>query len=282
METSPDYFRTLQIPLLKGRVFTARDGAGAPRVALINESMARRFFPGEDPLGARLQADLREGLVHEDFIDDQPRTIVGVVGDVKDARRGLRREIGPLMYVPYGQHLGGVYPMLGPWGTRAKKTARASHSGEPAEPGGSGVDPDLVPYDIMTMDAVLADSAAQEEFWMQLLGLFAGLGVALAAIGFYGVISFAVAQRTHELGIRTALGAKRIDVFTLIVRRGLVLALLGVAIGIPTAVALTRVIASQLFGRHPDRSDDLLRPPPPCSSASRCWPAPSRPVGRRK
>ena len=123
METSPDYFRTLQIPLLKGRVFTARDGAGAPRVALINESMARRFFPGEDPLGARLQADLREGLVHEDFIDDQPRTIVGVVGDVKDARRGLRREIGLLMYVPYGQHLGGVYPMLGPWGTRAKNSS---------------------------------------------------------------------------------------------------------------------------------------------------------------
>ena len=98
------------------------------------------------------------------------------------------------------------------------------------------------------MDALLADSAAQEEFWMQLLGLFAGLGVALAAIGLYGVISYAVAQRIHELGVRTALGATRTDVFTLIVRQGFVLALLGVAIGIPAAVALTRVIASRLFG----------------------------------
>ncbi len=113
------------------------------------------------------------------------------------------------------------------------------------------VDPNLVPYDIMTMDARLADSAAQEEFWMLLLGLFAGLAVALAVIGLYGVISYAVAQRTHELGVRAALGATRSDVFTLIVRRGLVLALLGVAIGIPAAVALTRLIASQLFGVTP-------------------------------
>ena len=115
----------------------------------------------------------------------------------------------------------------------------------------AAVDPDLVPSSIMTMDALLAGSAQQEKFWLQLLGLFAALAVALAAIGFYGVISFAVAQRTHELGIRTALGAKRTDVFTLIVRRGLVLALLGVAIGIPAAVALTGVIASQLFGVTP-------------------------------
>ena len=104
---------------------------------------------------------------------------------------------------------------------------------------------------IMTMNALLASSTVQDKFWMQLLGLFAGLAVALAAIGLYGVISYAVAQRTHELGIRTALGAKRTDVFTLIVRRGLVLALLGVAIGIPAAVALTRVIASRLFGVTP-------------------------------
>jgi putative ABC transport system permease protein len=110
------------------------------------------------------------------------------------------------------------------------------------------VDPDLVPYDISTMNALLADSAQQEEFWMLLLGLFAGLAVALAAIGLYGVISYAVTQRTHELGVRTALGATRADVLTLIVRQGLVLVLLGVAIGIPAAVALNRVIASRLFG----------------------------------
>ena len=250
VEISPDYVRTLQIPLLKGRVFTARDAAGAPGVAIINETMARQFFPGEDPIGARLQADLRGRVVHEDLIADRPRTIVGVVGDVK---RRLRSETGPLMYVPYGQHLD-VYSAIQSWTIRAFKRLVIRTAADPLSLAGAvrtamaDVDPDVVPYDIRTMDALLADSAQEEKFWMQLVGLFAGLGVALAAIGLYGVIAYAVAQRTHELGVRTALGATRTDVFTLVVRQGLVLALLGVAIGIPAAVALTRVIASRLFG----------------------------------
>ena len=249
-ETSPDYFRTLRIPLLKGRVFTARDAAGAPGVAIINETMARQFFPGEDPIGARLQADLRGRVVHEDLIADRPRTIVGVVGDVK---RRLRSETGPLMYVPYGQHLD-VYSAIQSWTIRAFKRLVIRTAADPLSLAGAvrtamaDVDPDVVPYDIRTMDALLADSAQEEKFWMQLVGLFAGLGVALAAIGLYGVIAYAVAQRTHELGVRTALGATRADVFRLVVRQGLMLALLGVAIGIPAAVALTRVIASRLFG----------------------------------
>ena len=252
-ESSPDYFRTLQVPLLKGRAFTTRDGAGAPGVAVINETMARQLFPGEDPLGARLQADQLRGRVHEDLIADRPRTIVGVVGDVKSS---LRSETGPVLYVPYGQHLD-VLPGGGTWAARAYKRLVIRTAADPLSLAGAvrttmaDVDPDLVPYDIMTMDAQLADSAAQEEFWMQLLGLFAGLAVALAAIGLYGVIAYAVAQRTHELGVRTALGATRANVFTLVVRQGLVLALLGVAIGIPAAVALTRMIASRLFGVTP-------------------------------
>ena len=251
VEISPDYFRTLQIPLLKGRVFTARDASGAPGVAIINETMARQFFPGEDPIGARLQADLRGQVVHEDLLADRPRTIVGVVGDVK--RRGLRSDPSAVMYVPYGQHLD-VYPTVASWTIRARKRLVIRTAADPmslaeaVRTAMTDVDPDLVPANIRTMDALLADSAQQEEFWMRLLGLFAGLAVALAAIGLYGVISYAVAQRTHELGVRTALGATRTDVFTLVVRQGLVLALLGVAIGIPAAVALTRVIASRLFG----------------------------------
>jgi putative ABC transport system permease protein len=254
VETSPDYFRTLQIPLLQGRVFNARDGASAPGVAIINETMARQFFPGEDPLGARLEADLRARIVPEDFIDDRPRTIVGVVGDV---RRQLRSETRPVMYVPYGQPLGDVYPAEGTWNVRAWKRLMIRTAADPLSLVGqvrtaiADVDPDLLPHDIMTLDARLANSAAQEKFWMQLLGLFAGLAVALAVIGLYGVISYAVAQRTHELGVRTALGATRTDVLTLIVRQGLVLVLLGVAIGIPAAVAVTRVIASRLFGVTP-------------------------------
>ena len=241
-------------------------------MAIINETMARQFFPGEDPIGARVQADLlrgpdgrplprrdplrpERGPMREDFIADQPRTIVGVVGDVK---RSLRSDIGPFMYVPYGQHLD-AYPVAGVQGYTVplNKQLVIRTAADPLSLAGAvraamaDVDPNLVPYDIMTMDARLADSAQEEEFWMQLLGLFAGLAVALAVIGLYGVISYAVAQRTHELGVRTALGATRNDVFTLIVRRGLVLALLGVAIGIPAAVALTRLIASQLFGVTP-------------------------------
>ena len=260
-ETSPAYFRTLRIPLLKGRVFTAHDAAGAPGVAIINETMARQFFPGEDPIGARLQADLLRvrGAVFEDLIDDQPRTIVGVVGDVK--RRSLlkdwdgpqvRSDITPFMYVPYGQHLD-VYPRSS-FTVPLNKQLVIRTAADPLRLAGAvraamaDVDPNLVPYDIMTMDARLAGSAQEQRFWMQLLGLFAGLAVALAAIGLYGVIAYAVAQRTHELGVRTALGATRTDVFTLVVHQGLVLALLGVAIGIPAAVALTRVIDSRLFG----------------------------------
>ena len=267
MEISPDYFRTLQVPVRKGRVFTARDAAGALGVAIINETMARQLFAGEDPLGARLQADLRPRVVPEDFINDQPRTIVGVVGDV---RRSLRAETDPLMYVPYRQHL----DVYGGGSSRVPihKRLVIRTAVDPLSLAGAvrtamaDVDPSLVPWKtqmvfgirgstsgpgIMTMDVRLAGSTAQERFWMQLLGLFAGLAVALAAIGLYGVISYAVAQRTHELGIRTALGATRNDVFTLIVRRGLVLALLGVAIGIPAAVALTHLIASRLFGVTP-------------------------------
>ena len=266
MEISPDYFPTLQVPLRKGRVFTARDAAGAPGVAIINETMARQLFAGEDPLGARVQADLRGEFVHEDLIDDQPRTIVGVVGDV---RRSLRYD-DPVMYVPYRQHLD-VYGR-GPARVPNLKTLVIRTAVDPLSLVGAvrtamaDVDPHLVPWEtqmvfgiggstsgdgIMTMDALLASSTVQEKFWMQLLGLFAGLAVALAVIGLYGVIAYAVTQRTHELGIRTALGANRNDVFTLIVRRGLVLALLGVAIGIPAAVALTRLMASQLFGVTP-------------------------------
>ncbi len=160
------------------------------------------------------------------------------------------------MYVPYGQHLD-VYSTRGVWTIRAWKRLVIRTTGDPlrlaeaVRTAMADVDPELVPYDIMTMDALLADSAQEEQFWMQLLGLFAVLAVALAAVGLYGVISYSVAQRTHELGIRTALGATRTDVLTLIVRQGLVLVLLGVAIGIPAAVALTRVIASQLFGVTP-------------------------------
>ena len=168
----------------------------------------------------------------------------------------MRSEIiHPLMYVPYGQHLD-VYPTtpFSAYGVSTNKQLVIRTAADPLSLAGAvraamaDVDPNLVPYDIMTMDTRLAGSAQEEEFWMLLLGLFAGLAVALAAVGLYGVISYAVAQRTHEIGIRTALGATRTDVFTLIVRQGLVLALLGVAIGIPAAVALTRMIASRLIG----------------------------------
>lgn len=193
-------------------------------------------------------------MVHEELVDDRPRTIVGVVGDVK---RQLRSETRPVMYVPYGQEVGDVYAVDGPWNMRAWKRLVIRTAADPLSLAGAvktamaDVDPDLTPYDITTMDALLADTALEERLWMQWLRIFAGLAVALAGVGLYGVVANAVAQRTHEIGVRTTLGATRSDVFTLIVRQGLGLVLLGVGIGIPVALALTRVIASRLVGVTP-------------------------------
>ena len=232
---SPEYFQTMGIQIRAGRPFTSQDGAEAPRVVIINETLARRFFPNEDPIGHRLL-----------FMGNELATIVGVVGDAYN--RGLDSEVYPEVYGPGMQNPKFMGNLLvarvasgqnNPSGLSSLAAAirRQAQAIEPNEPVNQ----------VVTMDERLSNSVAQRRFQMLLLGVFAGLALVIATVGIYGVISYAVSQRTQEIGIRMALGAQAIDVLLMVVWRGMSLALIGVAIGLAAALALTRIIQNLLF-----------------------------------
>ncbi len=233
----PGYFKTLQIPLRRGRVFNDQDNrADAPSVAIINESMAAEFFPGQNPVGKRIatgfdQDDTRK-VIHW-------REIVGVVGNVK--RSTVTEEIHPEYYVPFAQA-----PITMPY-------LALRVSGDPAAYEQSvtravaGIDNEVPVYRFRTVAGGVALASAQPRFQTLLLTAFAAVALLLAAIGLYAVLSYMVAQRTHELGLRMALGAQRGNVLALVMRRGLNLACIGLAIGGIAALLLTRFIASQLY-----------------------------------
>jgi putative ABC transport system permease protein len=227
---SPDYFRAMGIPLRRGRPFDARDGANAPRVAIISESLARRFFPGEDPLGKRI-----------DLGRANPREIVGVVGDIKPSR--LAGDLALQTYEPFAQNpvrdftyvvrgAGGLAPGL-PAALRATIT-RA----DPRQPT-NGMRP---------LTELMGDSIARHRFAMTLFAVFSAAALLLAAVGLYGVVSYTVAQRTGEIGIRVALGAQAGDVLRLVLAQGGRLVGLGVLAGVAGALLLTRFLESLLFG----------------------------------
>jgi putative ABC transport system permease protein len=228
---SADYFRVMQIPLLRGRFFTEQDSATAPKVAIISEAMARRYFPIEDPIGKRLIFGYREEV---------PREIIGITGSVK--RDGLNLPAPPEMYLPYAQNPWWVMMVVvrstGDPGQLSAAVRQQVHT----------LDKDL-PFDpLQPMTQVLRDSMAPERFRTMLLGIFGAMAVLLAAVGSYGVISYSVSQRTHEMGIRMALGAQPADLLGLVVERGLRLASLGIAIGLVAAFALARFLSTLLFG----------------------------------
>jgi putative ABC transport system permease protein len=230
---TPDYFRTLGIPIFSGRAFDGRDRPDKPHVAIVNQSLARRYFPDQDPVGRRLSFD--DGK--------QWTQIVGVTGDVRE--RTLDQAPKDLIYVPYAQ-----YPQMSPsLITRTQgdpmNIARAAvqHLYE--------VDPNQPAGHIQSLEQVRADSIAAPRLTANLLGLFALLALAIAAAGIGGVMALSVSQRIHEIGVRMAMGARPAEIIWMVLKQGMTLALVGVAAGALGAFALTKALKSLLFGVTP-------------------------------
>ena len=234
----PGYFAALGIPLLQGQTFDDKQWAGRPHEVIINQSFVHNYFPGEDSIGKHLVS-----IGHRTF------TIIGVVGDT---RSELARPPLPVMYFPIDAPLydGDVPPNY------AMLAVRSSHDvvklALPIQRVFAQLDPELAVANILTMDQLLGKITLDASFNMTLLVAFAGLSLALAAVGLFGVLSYIVAQRTHEIAIRLALGAQRSDVLRMVVRQGMVPALIGMGLGIAGALGLTRLLASLLYGVQPD------------------------------
>ena len=227
---SPDYFRAMGIPLRQGRAFTEQDAKGSPPVLIVNEAFARRHLMGEDSLGKRVQIG-----------DDSPREIIGIVGDVR--HQGLDKETQPEFYVSYLQNPRRNFQLVVRTASSDPATLAASVRSAIKE-----VDKEQLIGEITPMDTLLARSVAPRRFNMLLLGSFALMALVLASVGVYGVMAYSVTRRTHEIGIRIALGATRKDVLRLVVGQGMLLAFIGVGVGLVGAFVGTRMMESMLYG----------------------------------
>jgi putative ABC transport system permease protein len=234
LAVTPTYLDTMQIPLKAGRGFTSLDTNDAPKVMIVNETLARKLWPGESPVGRKIWVWYDEKFFRE---------IVGVVGDT---RLSLDAEAESQMYVPLAQDSG--------WGTLSFVVRT---NGEPAALTGAvrneirAVEKGVLIYNVKTLDDVVAIAAAPRRTPMLLLTSFAGVAMLLAMLGIYGVTAYYVTQRTHEIGVRIALGARMRDVLKLVLSRGVIFALIGIAIGFAGAFGLTRYLTTLLFGVQP-------------------------------
>jgi predicted permease len=237
-EVGPRYFETLGLRVLRGRDFGAQDDSAAPLVAVINEAMARRYWPGADPVGQRLRLVLFMAY-------SPPLEIVGVMPDVHTA--SLESLVRPEVFVPLaqyarrGQRLERSAVVLVRFGTGGSGTAAVADVVR-------RLDPDLTPVTAETVARRMADRLSERRLYADLVGLFGILALVLAAVGLYGMLAFEVARRTREIGVRMALGATRADVLRLVMRQGLVVAAAGVVLGLLGSVALTRVLTAVLYG----------------------------------
>jgi predicted permease len=230
---TPPYFSAMQIPLIRGRMFAETDTNKMPPVAIIDQKMADRFWPGGDAIGKRIRPS-----------DDSPWvTIVGVVGVVKEY--GLDTDTRMVVYWPHAQRpIGSMYVVARAASDPASTSAAIIHLV-------NAINPDVPVYDIATMEQRVRDSMARQRFAMTMLGGFAGFAMILAAIGIYGVMSFLVTQGTADIAIRMALGARRASILSLVFQQGMRLALVGIIVGLAGALGLTRMMSSLLFGVTP-------------------------------
>jgi putative ABC transport system permease protein len=230
---TPDYFRVLKAPLLQGRFFTDADTTEAPGVVIINQAMTRKWFPNVDPVGKRISFDdIRKP-------DAKWSTIVGVAGTIR--HRGLKDEGKPEYYLPHAQRSYRAMILA----VRSKQDPRSLTAAIRAEI--RRMDPDLPAANVRTLEQVASDSIAPRRLSVVLLGVFATVALVLASVGIYGVMSFLVVQRTHEIGVRMALGAQRRDVLALMVGRAARLVLIGTAIGLLLAIISSRSLAALLY-----------------------------------
>ncbi len=242
---TPHYFSAFHVPVLRGRVFTENDTGNSTRVVIINEAMAKQYWPKQDPIGQVIV--IGKGL-GPDF-DDSPRQVVGIVGTVRET--GLQDANPGVMYIPQSQVPQGITTLANQviplsWVVRTAMAPMSLRAAVEAE--FRAVDPGLVPNQPRTMEQVIAKSVSRESFNTLLLSIFAAIALLLAAIGIYGLMSYSVEQRTQEIGIRMALGAAGGDMLKMVFKQGMKLAGIGIAAGLAMAYGVTRVLASLLFG----------------------------------
>lgn len=227
---SPDYFRVMEILLLKGRYFTEQDRTGEPEVVIVDETLTQRFWPNENPIGKRLQQRGKP---------DSWRTVVGVISSAR--QYSTEKEPPITVYYPHEQYVArNMYVLV-------RTTSDPASMAAPVTREIQASDPELPVFDVNTMEQRLYDSLARQRFSMTLLGIFAVVALVLAAIGIYGVMTYWVNQRIHEIGIRMALGAQPGNILRLVIQQSLILVSLGIVIGLAGAFALTRVMSSLLF-----------------------------------
>lgn len=229
----PQYFETMRVPLLEGRIFTEQDSKGAPETAIVDEAFVKKFWPGQSAIGRKVKR----------FNSETWRTVVGVISDAKEYSSEKEPPIS-IYYPAYQLSPRSMFLIV-------------RTNGDPIEASGAvtkairEIDPEMPVYDVDSMEHRLTDFLAPQRFSMSLLGVFAFVALVLAAIGIYGVTANSASHRTHEIGIRMALGARPFDVLGLVVRQGMLLVAIGTAIGVVAAVALARVVASLLYGVRP-------------------------------